>query len=83
MDGYSRFILSHKLQRDMISDSLIEAVQEAVDRTGITRTRESLPFPSIKDRHNVWTSVQVFKQEPAVGAWGLWDKLDNNWCAVP
>ena len=35
MDDYSRFILSHKLQRDMTSDSFIEVVQEAVDRTGM------------------------------------------------
>ena len=36
MDDYSRFILSHKLQRDMTSDSFIEVIQEAVDRTGMT-----------------------------------------------
>ena len=36
MDDYSRFILAHELQRDMTSDSLIEVVQEAVDRTGMT-----------------------------------------------
>ena len=35
MDGYSRFILAHRLQRDMTSDSFIEVVQEAVDRTGM------------------------------------------------
>ena len=36
MDDYSRFILAHKLQRDMTTDSLIEVVQEAVDSTGMT-----------------------------------------------
>lgn len=36
MDDYSRFILAHKLQRDMTSDSLIEVVQEAVDETDMT-----------------------------------------------
>jgi|TARA_Y100000294_G_scaffold91977_1_gene85772 transposase InsO family protein len=36
MDDYSRFILAHKLQRDMTSDSFIEVVQDAVDRTGMT-----------------------------------------------
>ena len=36
MDDYSRFILAHKLQKDMTADSLTEAVQEAVDRTGMT-----------------------------------------------
>ena len=35
MDDYSRFILAHKLQRDMTSDSFVEVVQEAVDRTGL------------------------------------------------
>ena len=36
MDDYSRFILAHKLQRDMTADSLIEVVQDAVDSTGMT-----------------------------------------------
>ena len=35
MDDYSRFILAHRLQRNMTSDSFIEVVQEAVDRTGM------------------------------------------------
>ncbi len=35
MDDFSRFILAHKLQRDMTSDSFIEVVQEAVDKTGM------------------------------------------------
>ena len=35
MDDYSRFILAHRLQRDMTSDSFIEVVQEAVDRTAM------------------------------------------------
>ena len=47
MDDYSRFILAHKLQRDMTTDSLIEVVQEAVDKTGMTEVpmadRTSLP----------------------------------------
>ena len=37
MDDYSRFILAHRLQRDMTSDSFIEVVQDAVDRTGMDR----------------------------------------------
>ena len=36
MDDYSRYILGWRLQRDMTSDSLIEVVQEAVDKTGMT-----------------------------------------------
>ncbi len=37
MDDYSRFILAHRLQRDMTSDSFTEVVQDAVDRTGMNR----------------------------------------------
>ena len=36
MDDFSRFILAHKLQHDMTSDSFIEVVQDAVDKTGMT-----------------------------------------------
>ena len=37
MDDFSsRFILAHKLQRDMPFDSFIEVVQDAVDMTGMT-----------------------------------------------
>jgi transposase InsO family protein len=36
MDDYTRFILAHKLQRDMTSASFIEVVQVAVDKTGMT-----------------------------------------------
>lgn len=36
MDDFSRSILAWRLQRDMTSDSLIEAVQDAVDTTGMT-----------------------------------------------
>jgi putative transposase len=36
MDYYLRFIPAHKLQRDMTSDSFIEVVQDAVDKTGMT-----------------------------------------------
>lgn len=35
MDDYSRFILAHKLPRDMTSHSFIKVVQDAVDRTGM------------------------------------------------
>ena len=35
MDGYSRLTLAYRLQRDMTSDSFIEVVQDAVDRTGM------------------------------------------------
>jgi transposase InsO family protein len=37
MDDYSRFILAHKVQRDMTANSLIEVIQEAVDTTGMDR----------------------------------------------
>lgn len=46
LDDYSRFILAWHLQPDMTADSLIEVVQEAVERTGMTevplRDRTSL-----------------------------------------
>ena len=35
MDEYSRFVLAHKVQRDMTAGSLIEVVQNAVDETGM------------------------------------------------
>ena len=35
MDDYSRLTLAYRLQRDMTSDSFIEVVQDAVDRTGM------------------------------------------------
>ena len=35
VDGYSRFILPHRLQWYMTSDSLIKVVQESVERTGM------------------------------------------------
>ena len=35
MDDFSRFILAHKLQEDMTTDSLIEVVQETIDTTGM------------------------------------------------
>ncbi len=43
MDDYSRFILAHKLQRDMTSDSFSEVVQEAVDETGMTPPNQGVP----------------------------------------
>jgi len=36
MDDYSRFILAWELKSDMGADSLIDVVQQAVDRTGMT-----------------------------------------------
>ena len=36
MDDFSRFILAWRLQVDMTSTSLIEVVEDAVDRTGMT-----------------------------------------------
>ena len=35
MDDYSRFILTHKVQRDMTASSFIEVVQDAVDTTSM------------------------------------------------
>ena len=48
MDDYSRFILAHRLQRDMTSDSLIEVVQDAVDRTGMDQVPITRPDQAAK-----------------------------------
>ncbi|MGZ3416010.1 MAG: DDE-type integrase/transposase/recombinase, partial [Isosphaeraceae bacterium] len=39
LDDYSRFILAWRLQTDMTAGSLIEVVQEAVEKTGMTEVR--------------------------------------------
>ncbi len=36
LDDYSRYILAWRLQQDMTASSLVEVVQEAVKRTGMT-----------------------------------------------
>ena len=36
MDDYSRYVLSHKLQRDMTTDSLIEVIQDSIYATCMT-----------------------------------------------
>jgi transposase InsO family protein len=36
MDDYTRFILAHRLQRDMTTNSLTEVIQDAIDRTRMT-----------------------------------------------
>ena len=36
LDDYSRYILAWRLQQDMTASSLVEVVQEAVERTGMT-----------------------------------------------
>ena len=36
MDDYTRFILAHKLQGDMTTNSLTEVIQDAIDRTRMT-----------------------------------------------
>ena len=41
MDDYSCFIPAYRLQRNMISDSFIEVVQDAVDRTGMDQVPNS------------------------------------------
>jgi transposase InsO family protein len=48
MDDYSRFILAWELKRDMSADSLIEVVQQAIDKTGMARV-------PVKDRSSLLT----------------------------
>jgi transposase InsO family protein len=56
MDDYSRFILAWRLQGDMTSDSLIEVVQEAADRTGRDRVpvTDGARLPSDNGPGYVW-----------------------------
>ena len=56
MDDYSRFILAWRLQGDMTSDSLIEVVQEAADRTGMDRVpvTDGARLPSDNGPGYVW-----------------------------
>ena len=56
MDDHSRFILAHRLQRDMTSDSLIEVVQEAVDRTGMDQVRITDRTRLLSDNGPVYVS---------------------------
>ena len=67
MDDYSRFILAHRLQRDMTADSLIEVVQEAVDRTGMDRV-------PITDRTRLLSEngPGYVSQEPSETTWAWW-----------
>ena len=55
MDDYSRFIPAHKLQRDMTSDSFIEVVQDAVDKTGMTEG-------PVADRTRLRSDTRVLKR---------------------
>ena len=57
MDDYSRFILAHKLQRDMTTDSLIEVVQEAVDKTGMTEVPVADRTSLLSDNGSGYVSV--------------------------
>ena len=66
MDDYSRFIIGHRLQRDMTSDSFIEVVQEAVDRTGM----DQVP---ITDRTRLLSdNGPAMYQEPSGTTWAWW-----------
>ena len=66
MDDYSRFILAHRLQRDMTSDSFIEVVQEAVDRTGM----DQIP---IEDRTRLLSdNGPGYVSGPTETAWAWW-----------
>ena len=66
MDDYSRFILAHRLQRDMTSDSFIEVVQEAVDRTGM----DQVP---ITDRTKLLSdNGPAIYPEPSGTTWAWW-----------
>ena len=67
MDDYSRFILAHRLQRDMTSDSFIEVVQEAVDRTGMDQDPDRRPDQAAERQR-----PRLCVQEPSGTAWAWW-----------
>jgi putative transposase len=46
LDDYSRFILAWRLQTDMTAGSLIEVVQDALEKTGMTELPLSDRTPS-------------------------------------
>ena len=66
MDDYSRFILAHRLQRDMTSDSFIEVVQEAVDRTGMDRVPNHRPDQAA-ERQRPGLYIQSLQGLPGYG----------------
>ena len=61
MDDYSRFILAHRLQRDMTSDSLIEVVQEAVDRTGMDQVPVQTDRTRLLSATTCWPSCWALR----------------------
>ena len=66
MDDYSRFIIAHKLQRDMTSDSFIEVVQDAVDRTGMTEVPGGRQN-QVAERQRLWLRVPSLWRLPQAG----------------
>ena len=85
MDDYSRFILAHRLQRDMTADSLIEVVQDAVDTTGMdtvpvqdqtrlssrTMGRDTSPGPSVSTC-GWWAFVTSWRRPSILRPTGSW-----------
>ena len=59
-DDYSRFISTHKLQRDMTGDYFIEVVQEAVDKTGMTEVPVADRARLLSDNGSIYVS-QAFR----------------------
>ena len=73
MDDYSRFILAYRLQRDMTSDSFIEVVQDAVDRTGMDRVPITDRTRLLSDNGPGYVS-RAFRDY----TWGWW-ALGTSW----
>ena len=74
MDDFSRFILAHKLQRDMTSDSFIEVVQNAVDKTGMM-TEIPVLVPVLLGIHGHKVGVRA----DAPSRWVLGTKPSERW----
>ena len=72
MDDYSRFILAYRLQRDMTSDSFIEVVQDAVDRTGM----DQVP---ITDRTRLLSDNGPGLYPGPSGTTWAWGALSTSW----
>ena len=74
MDDYSRFILSWKLQRDMTTDSLIEVVQEAVDKTGMTEVPVADRTSLLSDNGSGYVSCGLASETTCA-----WWESDTSW----
>ena len=67
MDDYSRFILAHKIQRDMTAASFIEGVQETVDNTSMNEVRVADRTKLLSGNGSVYVSRAYYDYLHLVG----------------